>query len=174
MQKQIFLVLAISTILTLFSCSKEQNDPVIDYYMTVSPSDHYQTLTIDFNYVRAIQDTPSSEDLAMRTVYIDPQELTFPTVNTAPVFLGQSSIEACTIHWFDIDTGELKLRNDLGDPVSVDNYIIPPVKTGEPFTTNYGDKITVTFELQIDESITENANGELNFQPVFITKVEQN
>lgn len=174
MQKQIFFLLAILMTLTFFSCSKDQPDPVVDYYFTISPSENYQFVNLDFSYIRAIQEIPGEDDNAIRTVYIDNQELAFSAINPENKQLGQSSIEPCNIKWFDISIGNLKVQNTQGEIQHIDLSHLGSVKTGEAFTIKYEEQVAVTFELQLDESIIENTNGGLQFDPVYITRVEQN
>lgn len=175
MQKQIFFLLAILMTLTFFSCSKEQSDPVVDYYFTISPSENYQFVNLDFSYIRAIQEIPGEDDNAIRTVYIDNQELAFSASNPEVKRLGQSSIEPCNIKWFDLSIGNLRVQNAAqGEILHIDLSHLGSTKTGEAFTIKYEDQVSVTFELQLDDSIIENNNGELLFDPVYITKVEQN
>ena len=150
------------------ACHKEELKPVIDYYIQASDSQTYDQLELTLNFIRAHQAIEDSGyHYSIRSVYLDYQEFILRTKpQKEAIYLGSSDIEAGRLLGWDFDlvpgkvfvNGQyksLKVRDFSPLPTSLKEVSVP--ETG---------KTTIIFELNMDQSISQNVNGDLEFVPV--------
>lgn len=148
----------------LSSCTQPIELPVIEYYITASPSSSYESLNITFDYTRAYQEGTDAGTTAIRTVYLDQQTLSLITDGSQePILLGSSEIEAGKIYGYDFSFSFIGVTESGVDvPVQQKDYN-ESNKVEKEFSLSPGEVKKVIFEIDTDNSISTVANNELKF-----------
>jgi hypothetical protein len=146
------------------SCSESIESPIIEYYITATASSKYESLKITFDHTRAYQEGSESGTTAIRTVYLDKQDLSLTTDgNQEPVFLGASEIEAGKIYGYDFSFSFIAVtRNGVEVAVRQKDYN-ESNKVEKEFSLSPGEVKKIIFEINTNESISVLTNNDLKF-----------
>ncbi len=130
-----------------------QKNVLINYYLTVIPTDKFDSLSFSFLYTRAFQNYT-----AIRTVYLEPKDIDVSLNKKETISLGSSSIEPLFIEGYDFGFSQFRLRKDNR---TIDQFIwgFDEAFAKAAFTPVMGDTLDIYFEFDVDASIVLDSAG---------------
>jgi len=131
----------------------DQKNVLINYYLTVTPTDRFDSLSFSFLYTRAFQNYT-----AIRTVYLDPKDIYVRLDKEETISLGSSTIEPLFIEGYDFGLSQFRLRKDNG---TIDQFIwgFDEAFAKAEFTPVMGDTLNIYFKFDVDASIVLDSAG---------------
>ncbi len=160
----LFIAVGVGLIPVLFSCSDSIEQATVEYYITASQSNNYENLQITFDYARAYVPGDDPGSTAIRTVYLDSQQLSLALDGLQePVFLGTSTIEPGKILGYDFSFSSISVLKNGNEIVLRYKDYNESNKVEKEIRLTPGEVRKVVFEIVTDESVVLLPNNELKF-----------
>lgn len=130
-----------------------QNNVLINYYLTVISTEEFDSISFSFLYTRAFLNNS-----VIRNVYLDPKEINVRLNRKELISLGSSSIEPLFIEGYDFGFSQFRLRKDNR---TIDQFVwgFDEAFAKAEFTPMEGDTLDIHFELDVDASIVLDSAG---------------
>ena len=164
--KKMSSVVSIGLILILAagSCSTPENHSTIEYFITADESIDIESLNLTFDYTRAYQESDDAGNEAIRTVYLDSQELWLTADGLQePIFLGSSEIESGKVHGFNFSFSSVSIVKNANTLEAVSKSYDESNKVENSFSLTPGETKKITFVIRTDESLSTLSNGDTKF-----------
>ena len=172
MKFKLFTLLTIG-LLFMTSCTKEEQDPVLEIYITTEASDKWTDAEVIFGNMRFVSENESSIES-----YSNLQSFLGSTYSVAlnemetKLVYNDSHFDYEKLLGFRLLLSSLRLGNldNISQEVSIPYHDYIPLK--EPFAVENGKKYRLDVVLDLDEIITE-VNGQLALDPSYTISIEE-
>ncbi len=155
---------------TFFACERDLENVTVDYSFKLKTSESYDSVELLFLHIRAFQ--PNGNENAVRTVYLESQDLNFSMNNYNSEYnLGSSHIEPGIINGYDISLSEFFVFKD-GEKIRITEVNTTPIEVLQEIDFTEDKNHSICFELDFDNSISVDNENNYIIEPLI--KIIQN